>query len=273
MAEGPSWLGIGALAAGALVGALAWSRRGPASLSGRVTKGPATVVPQATPRSSLPGAPGLHPLDPRALESTCLRLASTLVDQPYSYGGGTPSSPLPGGSPGLHGGRGWDCSGLSLAFSACLLRYSWRGPDLTARGLADLCTPVATGRQQPGDLAVYRANHVTAVLTPPQAALGHHSRVLSASGGGPSTNGDDVRARVRVFDRADYRSDFLTYMRLPPVEVSTEQAVACMALHTLLAGGVPAEDPRLPLAQLRAVLTRQFGAVPAVAAWLGRPSV
>ncbi len=266
----PSWLGMAALAAGALVGALAWSRAG----RGAVTNGLGRVNPGPVPPSggAGPAGAGRHPLDPRSLESTCLRLAHTVVGRGYSYGGGTPRSPWPVGEPGVHGGVGWDCSGLSLAFSACLLRYPWEGRDLTAQGLGALCAPVALGAQKPGDLAIYRGQHVTVVLTGPQPGAGVHSRVLSASGGGRSTNGDDPAARVRIFDRADYRADWLTYMRLPPVEVGETQAVTCMALHTLLAGGVPGPDPRLPLPALRRELAARFGTVPAVQRWLAVPT-
>ena len=247
--------GVAALA-GAGVTALYLSRTGRPRLPGAA--GPA-----------LPGpVPGAHPLAPgAAIAASTRRLAATVAGAAYSYGGGTPGSAWPQGSAGLRGGKGWDCSGLILAWSAALLRYRWDGADLTSSQIANLCTPVELGRQLPGDLAAYRNRHVTAVVG--LAGARGHSAVLSASGGGQSTNGDDPRAFVRLHDAADYRADFLTYMRLPPVEVSADQAVTVMALRHLLAGQPPRGDSRLSEDQLRVELGRRYGAVPAVARWLG----
>lgn len=258
-------LGMGALAVGVGVGVVLHRQR--------LVTGPRNVAALPGSSSSQPpgaAALGLHPLDPRSLESTCLRLAQSVVGRPYSYGGGSPRSPWPQGEPGLHGGVGWDCSGLQLGFSTLLLRYRWDGRDRTARGVAEICSPVALGAQRPGDVATYKGRHITAVLTHPDAS--GHSRVLSASGGSSTTNGDDPQARVRIWDRGDYRRDFLTYMRLPPVQVSDRQAVTCMAVHHLLAGSAPPNDPRLSRAELRDELAERYGALPEVRRWLGAVS-
>ena len=235
--------------------------------------GPRPSDPSRVSRG-LPGAPGSgtatpgqqHPLHPALLEETALRLAETAVGQRYSWGGGGADSPWPQGAPGVHGGVGWDCSGLALSFSGLLLRYRWDGRDLTARGIADICAPINPGHQKPGDLAVYRNRHITAVLTHP--GPGGRSRVLSASGGGQDTNGNDPNAVVRIHDRADYRGDFLTYARLPAVHVSDRQAVTAMAVHRLLRGDIPPVDSRLPASALRAELQARYAQLPVVAAWL-----
>ena len=249
-------LGVGLLAVAGLGGAVAWSMRRPEP-----------VLPaRETLRVEEKRSKGLHPLHPKRIEGTALRLADTVVGARYSWGGGRTDRGWPQGAPGVHGGVGWDCGGVSLAFAAAMLRYRWDGRDLTARGIADICTPVPLGKQKPGDLAAYRNRHVTAVLT--HAGPDGHSRVLSASGGGSSTNGNDPNATVRIHDRGDYRSDFLTYMRLPAVNVDERQAVTCMALHRILAGEPVPDDSRLDAAELAALLRERFGGVPQVSTWL-----
>ncbi len=174
---------------------------------------PPPVLPVRDDRLLQPSG-GSHPLDPRALEATARRLAQSVLGFRYSYGGGRTDRGWPQGWAGVHGGKGWDCSGLTLAWSALLLRYRWDAPDRGARDIDQLCTPVETGHQKVGDVAVYKNRHVTAVVTGPDASTGH-SAVLSASGGGAQTNGDDPSAIVRLMPRGDYRRDFLRYARLP----------------------------------------------------------
>ena len=223
---------------------------------------PPVLLPEPTVRDRERLSGGVHPLHTDRIEKTALALADTVEGQPYSWGGGRTDMGWPQGWPGVGGGTGWDCGGVSLAYSALMLRYRWGDPDRTARGIADICAPVELGKQRPGDLAAYRGRHITSVLTFPDRQ--GQSRVLSASGGGQSTNGDDPRAYVRVHDRADYRSDFLGFMRLPAVAVSDTQAVTCMAVHRLIAGDPVPNDPRLPTEQLAAELaTRSPDAVAA----------
>ncbi len=172
---------------------------------------------------------------------------------------------------GLAARLGGRARGQGLGLSALLLRYRWEDRDRGARELDELCSPVALGSQQVGDLAVYKGRHVTAVVSKPNPATGH-SVVISASGGTSQTNGNDPNATVRLQTEGNYRSDFLRYVRLPPVNVSDAQAVTCMAVHRLLAGEAIPEDPRFPLPQLRDELQRRYAGLPVVADWLAKTS-
>jgi len=230
------------------------------------TRRPPVLPPPSRPGRKEARGGGVHPLHRDRLERTALLLADSVEGALYSWGGGRADKGWPQGWAGVHGGVGWDCGGLTLAAAALFLRRRWDAPDLSAAGIAGICREVDLGKQQPGDVAVYRNRHITFVLTWPDAA--GHSKVLSASGGGRNTNGDDPRARVRVQDRGDYRSDFVTYMRLPPVEVSTEQAVTCMAVHRLLAGEAVPEDSRLPSEALGRELAHRYAGLEAVSRWL-----
>jgi cell wall-associated NlpC family hydrolase len=128
-----------------------------------------------------------------------------------------------GGSPRTWGdaeqlaraGRGVvDCSGFaSLALVRMGLRKSYK--RYTALTLANASDPVAWGKQQPGDIAVY-PGHVMIVLSRPRSD--GDSKVIGASGGGSKTRGNDPNARVKVFDSARYRKDFMTFGRLKATE-------------------------------------------------------
>lgn len=143
-----------------------------------------------------------------------------LVGAPYSYGGGRAASAWPDGSPGDGGGVGFDCSSLAWWAVAAL---STEGATEDALGpletvhvgqLAERLSAANDGAQLfPGDIAVYGESwddpsHVAVIATSDGA-------VITASGGGPSTNGDSPDARVKVFDSAAYRGDLLGYLVLP----------------------------------------------------------
>jgi len=246
---------FGLVALAGVTGASVWaaSRRPP-------------VLPSPSLRDEEQRRGGVHPLHRDRLEGTALRLASTVEGARYSWGGGRTDRGWPAGWAGVHGGVGWDCGGLTLAGAALLLRYRWDAPDRSAASIAGICRKVELGSQMPGDVAVYRNRHITLVLTWPDDS--GHSRVLSASGGGSKTNGDDPRARVRIQYRGDYRSDFVSYMRLPATQVSTEQAVACMAVHRILAGDPVPQDSRMSLEAIGAELADRYSGIDAVSRWL-----
>ena len=223
------------------------------------------VLPSLYPEVAEVKAP-MNLLGPATFDASLHRLATTVLGQPYSWGGGSPGASWPAGGPGLGGGRGWDCSGLALATLAALGLWPWDGPDLTSAPMAQQAEAVPVGQQRPGDLAYY-PRHVVVVLTRP--GPDGHSAVVSASGGGPTTNGDDPKARVQVHETARYRPDFVTFMRLTR-PVGREQLDTVMALHQLLAGeAVQALDPARDAAR-RQRLARHYSALPPVARFLAQ---
>lgn len=133
--------------------------------------------------------------------------ASVLMDAvgwPYFWGKGTPATPWSEGHEGV------DCSGFAQMAMVRLGILSPATPDRGAATMADDFAPVAVGSQRVGDLAYY-PGHVMVVVSAPGSD--GHSAVMGASGGTATTLGDDPHAYVKVFDTAEYRHDFVTYMR------------------------------------------------------------
>ena len=127
------------------------------------------------------------------------------VGAPYFFGRGSPSTPWSELDDGV------DCSGFA---QIALVRLGLLDADATDRGareLADDSDPVELGHQEPGDLAYYPGHVMVVVGYPDEDG---HSPVLGASGGDATTFGGDENAYVKLFDRGDYRDDFVTYMRL-----------------------------------------------------------
>jgi cell wall-associated NlpC family hydrolase len=124
---------------------------------------------------------------------------------PYFFGKGSPSTKWADGKNGV------DCSGYAQMVLVKLGLLSSNAGDRGAASLADDSNPVEIGDQKAGDLAYY-PGHVMVVAGPPGAD--GHSPVIGASGGGKTTLGNDPDARIKYFDTAKYRSDFVTYMRL-----------------------------------------------------------
>jgi hypothetical protein len=107
-----------------------------------------------------------------------------------------------------------DCSLFcSLALVKLGIRKTFK--RYTSGTLAAACDPVPFGKQRPGDVAIY-PGHVMMVLSDPDAK--GDSRVIGASGGGSKTRGDDPNARVKTFDSAKYRKDFVCFGRLKAAE-------------------------------------------------------
>lgn len=143
------------------------------------------------------------------------RLLLSALGIPYSYGAGSPATPFGQMATGIKGGRGLDCSGFAQSALVALGRLPSSAPDRSAAALADLAAPVAIGAQRAGDLAFYgsgRVSHVMVVLTDADAA--GVSEVIGASGGRPSTNGDDPNARIKSYTSHKYRRDFVAFGRI-----------------------------------------------------------
>lgn len=131
---------------------------------------------------------------------------------PYSWGAGGPSTgdSWPDGTPGVKGGRGFDCSGFA---EAALVRLGLMVPGAPRRSAAmlwDSATSVPIGTERMGDLAFYgplgRAAHVMVVVGP--------GVVLGARGGDQTTNADAPKAYVQL-EPLMYWSAFLGVRRLP----------------------------------------------------------
>jgi len=147
----------------------------------------------------------LDDVDPRLIPS---------LGWPYYYGKGGPNTPWPTGNKTEY----VDCSGYAQMVLVKLGKLKSTATDRSSSQLAADSDPVEVGQQQVGDLAYY-PGHVAVVASAPGPS--GHSKVLSASGGGRSTLGNDPNARVKLFSSALYRgtyplnSDgFVTYMRL-----------------------------------------------------------
>lgn len=139
------------------------------------------------------------------IESSIRAKLSDAIGWPYFFGKGSPSTPWEDGPEGV------DCSGFVQMALVRLGKLASTASDRGAATLADDSDPIAVGSQRAGDLAYY-PGHVVLVVGSPGAD--GHSPVMSASGGTSTTFGDDPNARVKVFSTAEYRSDFVTYMRL-----------------------------------------------------------
>ena len=129
----------------------------------------------------------------------------TSLGWPYFFGRGSPATKWEDGPKGV------DCSGYAQMVLVRLGKLSSSAGDRGARTLANDSDPVAVGAQKPGDLAYY-PGHVMVVASSPDKS--GHSMVIGASGGTETTLGNDANARVKLFDSAMYRKDFVTYMRL-----------------------------------------------------------
>lgn len=143
-------------------------------------------------------------VDESGISSSCASVADA-IGWPYFFGKGAPSTPWSDGPDGV------DCSGFVQMALVRLGKLASSAPDRGARALADDSDPVAVGSQKPGDLAYY-PGHVALVVSNP--GTDGHSYVMSASGGGETTLGNDPNAKVKLFKSGAYRSDFKTYMRL-----------------------------------------------------------
>ena len=141
-------------------------------------------------------------------------VVDSAIGIPYSYGAGAPSDPFPQGAKGIKGGHGYDCSGFVQGALVALGLLPETAPDRGAASLAKLGSPVAWGKQQPGDVAFYGTpvTHVMLVRTEPDAS--GDSGVIGASGGHSYTNGDDPKAAVKTFGSMKYRGDFRGVCRI-----------------------------------------------------------
>lgn len=171
-----------------------------------------------------------------------------VLGKPYVYGGGHPPSGAiwPDGSsrggPGdsLHkakGPPGWDCSALAIGFRA-RCGAPLPGGDWGADGLwkhPEGGRVMLASEAQPLDLAFYgtaegRAVHVTVVLLPPIPGVLPEGLVVSAEGGGSSTNGDNPNAFVKLrktIERIDKNLRFLGVRRFStPAMFATGGAAA-----------------------------------------------
>lgn len=124
---------------------------------------------------------------------------------PYFFGKGTPATKWSDGPNGV------DCSGYAQMVLVKLGLLSATAGDRGAAALADDSDPIAVGEQRAGDMAYY-PGHVMIVAGNPGSD--GHSPVIGASGGDKLTLGNNPNAKVKLFDSALYRGDFVTYMRL-----------------------------------------------------------
>lgn len=129
---------------------------------------------------------------------------------PYYYGG---DGLWPVGKPGF------DCENF---MRRCLQRTGYLThscPDRRAADWANDMDPVEVGQQQAGDVAFYKGEsgsiaHVVVVIWPAVEALGGHSFILGANGGGSATKGDDPAARVSIQPATWWKSGFVCYGRV-----------------------------------------------------------
>ena len=141
-----------------------------------------------------------------------------LVGILYSYGAGDPSTPFGETAKGKHGGYGLDCSGFAQVALVHLGKLDARAPDRSAAGLASLSKRIPWGSQRFGDLAFYgkaesAISHVMVVNE--DARADGDSELIGASGGYPTTNGDNPNARIKTFHTAKYRKgDFRFFGRI-----------------------------------------------------------
>jgi cell wall-associated NlpC family hydrolase len=100
---------------------------------------------------------------------------------PYSWGAQGPSM--------------FDCSGFSWYVLHNDTHLTALGRT-NAQGLSGSAYTTPTHEPQKGDLVFYASDHITHVTI----ALGSGSQTIGASGGGPSTHGDNPKAKVKVTD-------------------------------------------------------------------------
>lgn len=126
---------------------------------------------------------------------------------PYVSGGGAPSTPWDDGEEGV------DCNGYTQMACVRLGTLSAAAIDRTATQMANICDELALGDQEPGDIAVY-PQHTMVVCSYPSQDL--HSCVIGASGGDSTVTKDNPKATayVKLFERGDYRGDFICYARI-----------------------------------------------------------
>ncbi len=210
-------------------------------------------------------------LAPDRVEHTLEALVQPALGIRYVWSGGGANARYPEGSLGhvlQPRRRGWDCSGFVLGLLALLgaVPWEWKTPR-TSAGLRKLCAPVAWGQQRPGDLAFYEG-HVVVIATAPDGK--GDSVVVEAGGGRSTTNGDDPGAVVRIRGGIRQgRGGFLGLGRMHPIGVSALQQATVEAVHALVNG---VDAGALPVA-VREQLVGRYRGIPAVAAWVGRPTV
>lgn len=104
----------------------------------------------------------------------------------------------------------YDCSGHAQAILVMAGTLPADAPDRNALGLANACDPVALADLQPLDLIFYGVNGITHV-----AVYIGGGMVVTMSGGGPSTHGDDPNACAQARP-IDYRKDRVVCGRIKP---------------------------------------------------------
>lgn len=148
------------------------------------------------------------------LDATIWGVVGEALGWPYFWGRGSPSTSWADGPDGV------DCNGFVQMALVKLGILGKAQPDRGAMAFAnEALVAVAVGKQRAGDVAVYKG-HTMLVVGPPGTK--GHSAVMGASGGhGPNiakgilpTLGNDPKARVKVFETALYRGDFVTYGRV-----------------------------------------------------------
>ncbi len=137
----------------------------------------------------------------------------------YVYGAGAPCAVSMGLWPqgcysaffGSKSRRGLDCSGFA---QMGLVRMGLMSPeeiDRSAAAMQLVCKPIQASELRHGDLVFYGKTCVTHVMV----ILPDRVAVIGASGGRSSTNGNVAGAKVKIYDRYDYRSDIYGFGRWP----------------------------------------------------------
>lgn len=118
---------------------------------------------------------------------------------------------------GSNGPHSFDCSGLMVWALRSMGKID-KTDDLTAHGFFIACD--LSGTPQAGDFAFYGSNgHISHIV-----ALIDGRRIISASGGGPTTTSPAIAlkqgAAVRLHESAFYRKDFIAFGVNPFMEDS-----------------------------------------------------
>ena len=133
-------------------------------------------------------------------------LLGDAIGAPYSWGGGSPSTPWDDIWEGV------DCGGAVQMAQVRIGILDPNSEDMGAGAIADDCYPIEVGSQIPGDVAIY-PGHVMLVYSEPRADKGGHSAVWGASGGDSTVHGDKPSACIKVFNTATYNNRFVCYGR------------------------------------------------------------
>lgn len=152
----------------------------------------------------------VKPLDPSVKEALLTKMNS-FIGTPYIWGGKNPR-------------EGLDCSGAVTAavVAAGLAPPSFKNNN--AESLYKISKKISSSDVEAGDVAFYGSTMPWGKVSHILMTVGD-GRVMGASGGGPSTTSVAIAkqqgAEVKILPKAEYRSDFVGYGRLPlPMAVS-----------------------------------------------------